>query len=125
MFKIPDFKQLRKDAGYKTIKDFAYALDMNPSTYSAYESGKVTPTIKNMAQIADKLDMSIDDLMEHKITGAGLSRQNSKEALAEINKAICLFNESHCFVDVEPEAMDGLDALYKAAEIMERGLDIG
>lgn len=125
MFKIPDFKQLRKDAGYKTIKDFAYALDMNPSTYSAYESGKVTPTIKNMAQIADKLDMSIDDLMEHKITGAGLSRQNSKEALAEVKKAIYLFDCAHLDTTRIKEILDGLDALYKAAEIMERGLDIG
>lgn len=122
---MPDFKQLREDAGYKTIKAFAYDLDINPSTYGAYERGKVTPTIENIAKIADKLDLSIDDLMGHKITGAGLSRQNAKAALAEINKAICLFNESHCFVDVEPEAMDGLNALYKAAEIMKRGLDIG
>lgn len=53
-------QELRKEAGYRTAKDFAEALDVPPTTYARYEQSPDKIPLKQAWLIADKLDCSID-----------------------------------------------------------------
>lgn len=53
-------QELRKEAGYRTAKDFAEALDVPPTTYARYEQSPEKIPLKQAWMIADKLSCSID-----------------------------------------------------------------
>lgn len=53
-------QELRKEAGYRTAKDFAEAIDVPPTTYARYEQTPERIPLKQAWMIADFLDCSID-----------------------------------------------------------------
>jgi len=53
-------QDLRKEAGYKTGKDFADECGMNPSTYARYEKDPSGIPLKSAWKMADMLGCSID-----------------------------------------------------------------
>lgn len=59
----PKLQELRKKAGWKSAKAYAEHLEMNPSTYTEYEQGRVAMPIEKAWIIADDLDVSLDELV--------------------------------------------------------------
>ena len=57
-------KEYRKKAGYNTVKAFTKELDIPYTTYLDYEKGLKEPSSKNIVKIADKLGISLDELLE-------------------------------------------------------------
>lgn len=53
-------QELRKEAGYKTAKEFSDAIGMKQTTYARYEQNADNITLKAAKVIADKLQCSID-----------------------------------------------------------------
>jgi transcriptional regulator with XRE-family HTH domain len=45
-------RKLRLEAGFKTERAFAHALDMEENRYTRYERGEVEPNLLNMAGCA-------------------------------------------------------------------------
>ncbi len=58
-------RTLRTLSPYKTQKEFAAALGMPQSTLSAYEGGKIKPTVDVLISIADEFNVSTDWLCGH------------------------------------------------------------
>lgn len=58
-----NLKDLRKAAGYKSAREFAEAVGINPSTYANYEHGSREPGLEQAASIARALGCSIDDIV--------------------------------------------------------------
>lgn len=56
-------KEIRQEAGYKTAKDLADALDVSVSTITRYEKMPESMPMKAAMRIADMLDCSIDDIV--------------------------------------------------------------
>lgn len=57
-------KKLRQAAGY-TQKEFARLLNIPVSTYSNYENGNREPRISVLNEIAKKLNISLNDFLNH------------------------------------------------------------
>ena len=57
-------KELRTAKGFKQ-REIADFLDMERSNYTRIESGKQTPSDKNLAKIADFLGFNIKDLFDY------------------------------------------------------------
>lgn len=58
-----NLKYYREKAGYKTAKDFSKALKISYTTYFAYENQGREPKYEILCQIADLLNISLDDLV--------------------------------------------------------------
>lgn len=58
-----DLQRLRKDAGYKSARDFADAHGFTYSTYARYEADPSIIPTKSAWRIADALGCSIDDIV--------------------------------------------------------------
>ncbi len=56
-------KEIRKSKGISQLK-LAMDLNTNQNTISRYETGEREPGIKELIQIADYFDISIDYLLE-------------------------------------------------------------
>lgn len=55
-------QELRKKAGYKSAKAFAAECGIAIGTYTDYEQGRTKLTLERAWQIADVLDISLDEL---------------------------------------------------------------
>lgn len=62
-----NLKYYRKQAGYKTAKEFADSLDVPYNTYTAYENQKREPKIEMLIKIADLLNVSLDELIRPRV----------------------------------------------------------
>lgn len=58
-----NLKKYREAAGYKTAKEFAAALGIGYTTYVGYENKGREPNYETLCDIAQKLNISIDDLV--------------------------------------------------------------
>ena len=56
-------RKYRKAAGYESAKDFAMELGIPYSSYMAYENKKCEPKYDVLMEIADKLGVTIDELL--------------------------------------------------------------
>ena len=56
------FQKARKKGGYKSAGAFARVLGINEYTYIGYEQGQGLPPIDTIWQIAQKLNISLDEL---------------------------------------------------------------
>ena len=54
--------EIRLKLGYKYAKDFANYLEIKGSTYSLIENNKKNVNLDNAFEIAEKLNMKIDDI---------------------------------------------------------------
>lgn len=72
-------KEYREKAGYNTVKAFTKELDIPYTTYLDYEKGLKEPSSKNIVKIADKLGVSLDELLER-------VPQEAKEGFISIKK---------------------------------------
>ena len=59
-------QELRKEAGYRTAKDFAEAIEVPPTTYARYEQSPEKIPLKQAWMIADFLGCSIDAVVGRK-----------------------------------------------------------
>lgn len=55
-------QQLRKNAGYKSAASFASEMGMKAGTYTSYEQGEAAISLERAWDMADALQVSIDDL---------------------------------------------------------------
>ena len=60
---VKTLQELRKEAGYKSAKDFAEAIGMSESTYSRYESNPDNINMKAAIKLANFLHCSLDMVM--------------------------------------------------------------
>lgn len=58
-----NLKKYREAAGYKTAKDFAAAMGIRYTTYVGYEKGSYEPNYETLCAIAQKLGVSVDELV--------------------------------------------------------------
>lgn len=65
MMTFPRIRDLREDADKKQI-ELAKYLNVDQSTYSDYESGKIHIPIEQLIKIADLYDVSLDYLVGRK-----------------------------------------------------------
>ena len=56
-------KACREAAGYESQAEFARVLGMTPEGYRLYEVGERQPRFETLAEIADRLDKSLDFLI--------------------------------------------------------------
>ena len=56
-------QQLRKDAGFRTAREFAEACDFTPSSLARYEKEPDNIPVKSAWKMADVLGCSIDDIV--------------------------------------------------------------
>ena len=54
--------RLRKEAGYKSRKQIAYALNVSERKYKAWETGETRLTLEDACDIADFLHCTLDEL---------------------------------------------------------------
>ncbi len=89
-------EQLRKkrmEKGFQA-KDMAYALNIEPSTYSRIENGKTKVSLDMAKKIAEKLESHIDDLIEKTSGNYEIKNgNNSPLNLAAENSTLILQNE--------------------------------
>lgn len=84
-------QELRKEAGYRTAKDFAEAIDVPPTTYARYEQSPEKIPLKQAWMIADFLGCSIDAVVgrEHiDITAMRGDIQRFHDSLSPDNKVL-------------------------------------
>ena len=82
-------QQLRKNAGYKSARDFAETHDMSPSTYARYEGDPSSIPLKAAWKMADELECSIDDVVGRDVPeSAKRSIQRRYDALDEAGRAL-------------------------------------
>lgn len=62
-----NLKYYRKQAGYKTAKQFADDLGISYTTYFAYESKGREPKYDLLIKIADLLNVSLDELIRPRV----------------------------------------------------------
>ena len=55
-------QRVRKDAGYKSARAFAEHIEMNPGTYRNYEQGDRPFSLETAWDMADALNVSLDQL---------------------------------------------------------------
>ena len=102
---------LRKDAGYKSAKEFADRLGMPASTYARYENQPETPEtgipIKAAWLIADALDCTIDRVVGREdIDSINRSRLASfYESLADGDRD--LLDQFIAFIEYRQAAAEG------------------
>lgn len=58
-----NLRHYREKAGYKSAKDFANTLGIQPNTYVGYEVRGREPKYETLCKIADLLQISTDDLL--------------------------------------------------------------
>lgn len=58
-----NLKKYREAAGYKTAKDFAAAMGIGYTTYVGYENKGYEPNYETLCAIAQKLNVSVDELV--------------------------------------------------------------
>jgi transcriptional regulator with XRE-family HTH domain len=58
--------KLRKSAGYETAKDFATACKIPYQNYMNYENKGSEPKYEILCRIAENLNVSVDELLDHK-----------------------------------------------------------
>lgn len=58
-----NLRHYREKAGYKSAKDFANTLGIQPNTYVGYEVRGREPKYETLCKIADLLQVSTDDLL--------------------------------------------------------------
>lgn len=58
-----NLKRIREEAGYKTAKDFSVAVGIPYTTYFSYEDKGREPKYAALCKIAEKLNVSIDELL--------------------------------------------------------------
>lgn len=59
-------RELRIKKGFKSQKEFADMLKIKPNTYCQYETGKREPDLETLIQIANMLDVSMDEISNQK-----------------------------------------------------------
>ena len=62
MFKT-QLKKLREENGYKSQQSFADAIGVSQSTVGNWESGTREPNLNLILKIANKLNVSVDELL--------------------------------------------------------------
>lgn len=55
---------LRRQKGYKSIEAFAQALGYSWPTVSRYERGVTTPSLDRLHEIADLLEVPLEELLD-------------------------------------------------------------
>ena len=84
-----DLQQLRKDAGFKSSRDFADECDFTYSTYARYEGEPAIIPTKSAWKIADVLGCTIDDVVGRETpTSAGAKMQKRYDALDAEGRAL-------------------------------------
>ena len=56
-------KELRLEAGFKTARSFAQALDMQENRYTRYERGEVEPNLFNIGKMCRLLGVDANRLL--------------------------------------------------------------
>lgn len=62
-----NLKKFRELAGYSSAKDFANLLEIPYTTYLGYESKGIEPKYDTLINIANKLGITTDELLGHKL----------------------------------------------------------
>jgi len=57
-------RKLRQERTGLSQEKFAYRIDMNRTYYAGIELGRHSVTVKKLAQIADGLDMTLEELFK-------------------------------------------------------------
>lgn len=97
-------QQLRKEAGYRTAKDFAEAIEVPPTTYARYEQSPDKIPLKQAWMIADFLHCSIDAVVGREPIDVDSMRgdvQKFYDDLSDENQK--LFDEFKEFVALKEE----------------------
>lgn len=71
----------RIKAGYKSARECAVSLGLNPSTYTDYEQGKAMPSYERAWQLADALNCTLDELGGRTPPSARVYTDKGQEAL--------------------------------------------
>ena len=58
--KIKEYRELNK----MTQKDIAEVLEVEPGTISKYESGIIEPNIESLKRLAEKFNITVDELIK-------------------------------------------------------------
>lgn len=90
-----NLKYYREKAGYKTAKDFSKALKISYTTYFAYENQGREPKYEILCQIADLLNVSLDDLVGR--TSNILGNNEDEQLKITINKLLKQNNEKELY----------------------------
>lgn len=69
-----NLKQLRTDKKIKQ-SDLAKAIDTSQQVISQYENGQLTPSLDRLVEIAQILDVTLDELVEFKKIQHNLSKE--------------------------------------------------
>ena len=111
-------RDMRKDAGYKSAKLFAEAMDVPAPTYARYEQTPDKIPLKAAWAIADKLGCTIDEVVGRQELEAEVVHGAVQTFYDELNPASkALFDEFMAFIggreaEAEKRAQAAEDALY-------------
>lgn len=75
---------LRKQKGFSQA-EFSEKIGMSRAITSLYETGKREPTLSNLVEMAQILEVSIDDLLTKDMRPAGLQLSNNLKYLRKSN----------------------------------------
>lgn len=76
-------QRARKDAGYKSAKAFAEHIGMNPGTYRNYEQGDRPFSYETAWDMADALDVTLDELGGRDFPPKGYGATPDERALVD------------------------------------------
>lgn len=76
-----NLQAIRRRAGFKSAKEFAEHMGINPTTYTNYEQGKANMTLIQAWEFADELKCTLDEL-------AGRMSPNAADALDNCERSI-------------------------------------
>lgn len=75
-------QQMRREAGYRSARDFAVEINIPPSTYSRYERHPESIPTYSAMPIADKLGCSVDKVLGRKTPGLDAANETAERILA-------------------------------------------
>lgn len=78
-----NLQRLRKEAGFKSAKAFAEKAGINPGTYTSYEQGERSFTYETAWDMADALDVSLDELGGRDFPGEGFAATAEERGLVD------------------------------------------
>lgn len=76
-------QRLRKEAGFKSAAAFAKVLGIKTGTYTSYEQGEAAFSYERAWDMADALDVSLDELGGRDFPGEGFAATVEERSLVD------------------------------------------
>ena len=103
-------QELRKNAGYRSAREFAEHMGISVSTYTGYEQGRIKLSLAVAWMLADELGCTIDELAGREVPS------QAPQALPFTENELRIIN---AYRSASPQGRAAIEAVAQSQEGME------